>query len=245
MGWSDTWSDILSGGNKRWKVTNSECHEKAYSHFHRYVHKGKHEPPSETPTSVLCPLAGDDPFVHLLFQKGYSVTTIDLVPAAVEAMKSQFDLDGDSDGDGDGGETTSTFTWEKVTSDNGDTIWKHNSGRATFIVGDALQKRADLVHSFDAVYDKDSFGALDKQNREPFCKRMAEFIKPNGIVYLECKLRDNHEESKHMGPPFSLTKEDLMMTSNYGAEFNYVESIGPVYKLDFPMKQMGHVLKKK
>eukprot|EP01083_Nonionella_stella_P229337 811835_1 len=61
MGWSDTWSDILDGGNQRWKVTDEESHMKAYSHFQRFVQKE----PSDT--HVLCPLAGDDPFVYLLF----------------------------------------------------------------------------------------------------------------------------------------------------------------------------------
>ena len=145
-------------------------------------------------TSILCPLAGDDPFVHLLFEKGYSVTTIDLVPAAVEAMKEHF----------------GNCTWTKEEDHGGSIVWKHESGRATLIIGDALQKREKLYGSFDAIYDKDSFGALDKQMRKAFCMRMAEYTKKDAIIYLECKLRENHDEAKNMGPPFSLKKEDLM-----------------------------------
>ena len=224
MGWSDTWSDILSGGNQRWKVTCKESHEEAFSHVQRHV-KGE---PSEI--SILCPLAGDDPFVHLLFQKGYSVTTIDLVPAAVEAMKDQF---GDC-------------KWTKDESGgDGSIAWKHESGRATLIVGDALQKRPQLVGRFDAVYDKDCFGALDKQIRQAFCKRMAEYMKKDAIVYLECKLRKNHDEVKNIGPPFSLTKKDLMEDSNYGASFDYVQGLGSVYEITMPMKQTGHILIRK
>lgn len=224
MGWSDTWNDILSGGNQRWKVTDSKSHEKAFSHFQTHVESN----PSET--SVLCPLAGDDPFVHLLFQKGFSVTTIDLVPAAVEALKEQF------------GECS--WTKEESSSDSSVT-WKHESGRATLIVGDALQKRPQLVGKFDAVYDKDSFGAIDKQIRNTFCKRMAEFTKQGAVIYLECKVRENHDEAKNLGPPFSLKKDDLMEVSNYGECFEYVQGLGTVYEITMPMEQTGHILVRK
>ena len=222
MGWATTWSDIVSGGNPRWKVTCKECHEKALHHFQTYV---KGEPSN---TSVLCPLAGDDPFVYLLFLSGYSVTTIDLVPAAVEEMKSQF----------------GSCKWTKDEADN-TVIWKHESGRATLMVGDALQKRPQLFKSFDAVYDKDSFGALDKNIREGFCVRIAEYTKQDSIVYLECKLKNNHEEVKDNGPPFSLKGEDLMEDIYYGASFDYVKGLGSVYDISMPMEQTGHILRRK
>ena len=223
MGWSDTWSDIITGGNPRWKVTCDESHNKALSYFQEYV-KGD---PAEV--SVLCPLAGDDPFVYLLFTKGYSVTTIDLVPAAVEEMKKQFGV---------------SEEWTKEETDN-TIMWKHGSGRATLIVGDALQKRPDLVSRFDAVYDKDSFGALPKELRQGFCSRIAEYVKKGGIVYLECKLKDNHEQVKHAGPPFSLKEEDLMEGNTYGNMFDYVKGLGEIYKIQMSGQQTGHILKRK
>jgi len=228
MGWADTWSDILSGGNPRWKVTDIESHQKALSHFQRFV---KGVPSSEV--NVLCPLAGDDPFVHLLWRLGYSVTTIDLVPPAVEAMKRQFGSD--------------TESWTKEEGTGGTVIWKHDSGRATLMVGDALQRRPELSGKFDAVYDKDSFGALGKEMRAPFCSRMAEYTKKNGIIYLECKLKDGHEEILDVGPPYSLKGENLMEESNYGACFEYVEDLGIVYPLDMPptIQQTGHILRRK
>lgn len=227
MGWHQTWSDILSGGNPRWKVTCEDCHKQALSHFQEHV-KGNPET-----TSVLCPLAGDDLFVYQLFRQGYSVTTIDLVPAAVEAMKAHF-----------GGSSSEEESWEKEERDN-TIIWKHSSGRATLMVGDALQHRPDLENTFDAVYDKDSFGALPKDLRQRFCSLIATYLKQDGIVYLECKLKDNHEEVKHIGPPYSLRGEDLMEGTSYGSSFHYVKDLGTVYELKMPMQQTGHILKRK
>mmetsp|Transcript_10184 Transcript_10184/g.11278 ORF Transcript_10184/g.11278 Transcript_10184/m.11278 type:complete len:237 (-) Transcript_10184:220-930(-) len=236
MGWSDTWSDIIAGGNPRWKVTSHECHLKALSHFETHVVVKQDADPSTV--SVLCPLAGDDPFVHLLFQKGYNVTTIDMVPAAIEKMKDQFGSEcswtkeeQNHDSDGNGSNTT--------------IVWTHESGRATLMVGDALYVRHQLFDTFDAVYDKDSFGALEKKMRQTFCTRMAEYTKKGAIIYLECKLRDNHDQAKDVGPPFSLKKEDLMEDNNYGANFDHVQELGIVYDITMPMQQTGHILKRK
>lgn len=80
--------------------------------------------------------------------------------------------------------------------DNGDVIWTHKSGRVTLIVGDVLKKRPTLNNSFDAVYDKDSFGALPIELRAPFCARIAEYTKEQGIVYLECKLKKKKKQQK-------------------------------------------------
>ena len=41
----------------------------------------------------------------------------------------------------------------------------------------------------DGVYDKDSFGALDKSMRNPFCARMADYVKKGGIIYIETRIR--------------------------------------------------------
>lgn len=269
--WSSAWTDILNGGNPRWKITSDESHEKAYAHFEKHVLNGRdrvdennnnndnsddHDDNNDDNVvvvkniSVLCPLAGDDPFVHMLYRKGYSVTAIDLVPEALEAMRQVFIDEDDDEDDNDG---SVIWTKEELPSNennNGDDIvWTHKSGRATLIVGDALKKRPHLNNSFDAVYDKDSFGALPKEFRKPFCDRMADYTKENGIVYLECKLKKGHGVDKDSGPPFSLQKDDLMEDDNYGgSKFEYVEGLGPVYDLagtmNGAMQQTGHILRR-
>lgn len=230
MGWADQWDEIHNGGNPRWKITNSESHQTALAHFQTHV---TGEPSN---ISILCPLAGDDPFVHLLWKSGYSVTTIDLVPSAVEALKEQFKTE-EEDDDAD--------CWSMEETD-GTVIWKHASNRATLMVGDALQKRTELDGTFDAVYDKDSFGALASTMRSAFCTRISEYTKKDAILYLECKLKPNHADVKDVGPPYSLTEEELMEDSSYGGGWDYVEGLGEVYSLGFGgMQQTGHIMKRK
>lgn len=228
MGWATTWDDILQGGSQRWKVTEAECHQAALEIIQQFMRKP--EISKSCNNNVLCPLAGDDPMVHLLWKQGHSVTAMDLVPAALEQMRSQFD---------------GSWTREDRV-DNGMVVWKHDSGRATQYQGDVLQKIDELTNSFDAIYDKDSFGALQKEMRKPFCARMSEYTKEDAIVYIEVKLRDNHEETKDMGPPFSLKQDDLMDSNCYGGAFDYVKGFGNVYPIAMSgMKQTAHILRRK
>merc|ERR1719276_425278 len=103
-------------------------------------------------------------------------------------------------------------------------------------------KRPELVNSFDAVYDKDSFGALTLDMRSPFCDRLSEFTKDGGTIYIEVK---NKESGRQFGPPFHVEKHHLMEPAVFGTKFEHVSSLGEVYPLSGPtMKQTGHVLRR-
>lgn len=222
MDWADHWDDIVQGGPQRWKVTDAASHQAALTHIKKYV---------QTKASIFCPLAGDDPMVHLLWQQGHSVTAMDLVPTALEQMRNQFE-----------------GSWTSEEKENGMVLWRHESGRVTQYQGDALQSQEELKNQFDVVYDKDSFGALPKDRRNDYCSRISEYTKEGAIIYMEVVLRDDHDQSKNVGPPFSLKQEDLMNPTCYGTDFNYVDGLGSVYpESNNPggMEQTGHVLARK
>lgn len=224
MGWNETWDDILGGGNPRWKVDDVEKKAIALDHMERNA-------ATNSPLEIFCPLAGDDPFVHYAWTRGHCVTGADLVPSAVEAMRKQF----------------KEGHWNKDVhpTEESVTIWKHNSGRATLYETDILVPFGELNGRFDAIYDKDSFGALEKSMRSAYCKRIADYTKDGGIIYTEVKLKPDNHPGRFAGPPFSVNKEDLMETGNFGHSFDYVESLGEVYDVPIPnMSQTGHILKR-
>lgn len=239
MGWHDTWDDILKRqGPPRWKVDDLEAKAIALKHIETHSSSnncadGENSTKQNTSLKIFCPLAGDDPFVHYAWNQGHDVTALDLVPAAVEAMKKQF-----------GG------TWEKEQQDEttvagGTVVWKHESGRATLYQGDVLVSRPELFQKFNAIYDKDSFGALDKSMRKEFCQRLSDYTSENGIVYVEVKKKADTHPQKDLGPPFSVLQEDLMERSNFGTRFDYVASLGKLYDIRIPgMSQTGHILKR-
>lgn len=246
----------------RWKVTDPSHHGIALSHMERYFcatgpsGDGIRIEPGGTiedddnvdgpaaKRTILCPLAGDDPLVHLLWKRGHDVTAIDMVPVALEWMRGQFSPE-------DSGQWTQSAPSSGGDGDGDDTVvvWTHSSGRATQYVGDALIVRPELKHRFDAVYDKDSFGALPVELRQAYCTRLADYTKPGAIIYMEVKLRDDHETARDVvGPPFSLDRDDVMCPNNFGGNFEYVANLGVVYPSApsfSTMKQTGHVLMRK
>lgn len=227
MGWSSTWDDILKkGGNPRWKVDDLNAKKIALDHIQSHAVTTNKK---DDVLSIFCPLAGDDPFIRYAWGHGHDVTALDIVPEAVEAMRSQFD-----------------GSWEKKKLDNGTVVWIHDSGRATLYQGDALVQRTELYNKFNAVYDKDSFGALEKSMRSTFCQRIADYTKKEGsIVYVEVKKKADNHPQRDSGPPFSVSPDDLMETTNFGLAFEYMSNLGKVYDLPIPgMTQTGHILRR-
>lgn len=223
MTWEATWNDILGGGPPRWKITDTSVKENALAQITKHL-------PKES-LRILCPLAGDDTFVHTAWQKGHDVTAIDLVPAAVAAMRKQFGSE-------------SRWTQQKA-QDNGMVAWKHASERATLYQGNVLTDLPELKGAFDAVYDKDSFGALPKDMRSDYCERIAEYTKPGGILYVEVKLKDKGHPQREAGPPFSVDKDTLMERSNFGKYFEYVAGLGEVFPLPMAnVSQTAHILRR-
>ena len=164
------------------------------------------------------------------------MTGIDLIPTALDEMKKQF------------GSDENDWTQEKDNA-NGMVVWKHISGRAHFMLGNVFTPVAKLANTFDVVYDKDSFGAIQKETRSVFCSRLAEYLKDDGIVYTEVKFKNDDHPKRFDGPPFHIDKADLIEEANFGKSFEYIESLGEVYEFykgsEKPKaKQMGHVLKR-
>jgi hypothetical protein len=222
MTWSNTWKDILNGGSKRWKVDDLDCKKAALGHMMENTS-------SDGPVCILCPLAGDDQFIHYAWSQGHDVTAIDLVPEALAAMRQQFG--------GDANDWSSSGR-----EDSGSICWKHKSGRATLYEGDMLTKRPELFNSFDAIYDKDSFGALTKDIRKIFCSRLSEYAKDRATLYIEVKYKAFGRDA---GPPFHVEKEDLMESSNFGSSFQHISTLGQVYPLGMQgISQTGHILRR-
>ena len=224
MTWEDTWNDILGGGSPRWKIDDLRVKENALATITKQLL------PEKESFQILCPLAGDDTFVHTAWKNGHVVTAIDLVPAAVGAMRQQFGPESE---------------WTPNEQENGMVEWGHSSKRATLYQGDVLSDLPELQSSFDAVYDKDSFGALAKDMRSDYCKRVADYTKPGGILYVEVKLKDDDHPQQEAGPPYSVDKETLMQPSNFGEHFEYVAYLGEVFSLPWPnVSQTAHLLRR-
>jgi len=238
MTWEQTWDIILKSGAKLWKVDDMQVKEKALARIVEYADGGSTD--DEKSLYIFCPLAGDDQFVHCAWSQGHHVVAMDVVPAAVAAMRQQFGPDDD-------------WRSETIGSDNQEesasfVVWKHKSDRATLVQGDLFQASSLLPLSlswhgrFDAIYDKDAFGALQPKMRRLYCDQLATYTKPGAIVYTEVK----NKEDTTSGPPFHIEKTDLVEESNFGRHFDHVLSLGEVYPIQIPnMIQTGHILRRR
>uniref|UniRef100_A0A7S2MIQ3 Thiopurine S-methyltransferase n=1 Tax=Helicotheca tamesis TaxID=374047 RepID=A0A7S2MIQ3_9STRA len=241
MTWDNTWNDILDGGHKRWKDVDPNGIKVALGHIQKHLSSAEEKGDDLDDMKVLCPLAGDDPFVHYAWTNGFDVTAIDIVPAALSSLRRQFSSD-DSD-------WTKTTVLDEKTNETSTTVWKHISGRVTLYEGDIFSLRPELHHVFDVVYDKDSFGALTKDLRSRYCQTIADYTKDGAVLYMEVKKKDVGHPGLHHGPPFSVDKADLMEADNFGKKggslFRHVESLGEVYDINTPkMMQTGHILRR-
>lgn len=238
MTWASTWKDILRGGSSRWKVDDVGVKQQALNYIvgHHSSSSSLDSPSnSKFPTAlhILCPLAGDDPFVFNAWQEGHSVTSIDIVPEAVAAMRQQFGDEANHDDDWEAHKSGSTV------------VWRHKSGRATLYEGDMFAGRPELEQKFDAVYDKDSFGALDIDMRSKFCDRLTAYTKKDAVIYMEVKNKGENSPGRFSGPPYHLEKDDLMNIDYFGRHFDHVADLGKVYELGMDgMTQTGHILRR-
>jgi hypothetical protein len=228
MTWANTWKDILRGGSTRWKVEDVGVKRQALNYI--VGHSSPSMISSNGPLHILCPLSGDDQFVFNAWQEGHSVTSIDIVPDAVAAMRQQF---GKTEEDWEAQHSGSTV------------IWRHKSGRATLYEGDMFADRPELEQQFHAVYDKDSFGAIGENMRSKFCERLAAYTKDDAVVYIEVKNKDTNSPGRFSGPPFHLEKDDLMDSDSFGSDFKHVADLGKVYDLNMGgMTQTAHILRR-
>ena len=135
--------------------------------------------------------------------------------------------------------------WSREELDTKLVQWTHSSRRVTIFEGDLFSLVAELKGSIDAVYDKDSFGALEKEDRPKYVDTVSYYLKHGGIVYTEVKYKEAEEE-RQKGPPFHLKKDDLIQPDNFGKGFEYKKDLGELYKISMPnSKQTGHILVKK
>jgi hypothetical protein len=261
--WECYWNSILDsrGATRYWIITDLNAKQKALDHIIRHVattltttkvdsivttDDAKDEISS---LNILCPLAGNDLFVKYAWTQGHSVTAIDLLPQAVTSMRKHFSGDDDDDDTDwtrkDYAVTTTNSESKEVENGGMVCCWQHKSGRVTLYQGDITTSIPELHGTFDAIYDKDSFGAIPPSIRSAFCSRMSEYLKAGGILYSEVKFKSDDNPDRHTGPPYHLEKDDFMKDEHFGSTFDYVAELGEVYELQRPgAKQMGHILKR-
>ncbi|MFN8392904.1 MAG: hypothetical protein U0136_21605 [Bdellovibrionota bacterium] len=134
-------------------------------------------------TNALVPLCGDSPAVRLLYDAGYSVTGIEYVPEAMEALVFG--------------------SFSDVELSKAGNIRRAN--RIELIEGDFFNFSA--VNKFSLVYDRAGFVAIPERQRSAYGRIITDALTPGGVV-LSRTAEFLGTEWKG-APPFSVTLEDV------------------------------------
>lgn len=130
------------------------------------------------PAEVLVPLCGDSPAVRMLYDAGYSVTGVEYVPQAMEAL------------------TNSSFP--ELTFIAKDST--RSAPRLELVMGDFFTFTAPERFSF--VYDRAGYVALSANDRRRYAEVITTSLRPGGILLSRtAELIGAPLE----GPPFSVT----------------------------------------
>jgi len=191
MAWEDIWTDITNGGNQRWKSGEQETIVYDYIEKQGVISDGM---------KILVPLAGDSHFVPHLWSKGHAVAANEMVPLAVETLKS---LCGES------------HVWEVEHVKLGSK--KHSTEHLT--IHECSVFDLDIpAGTFDLIYDKDAFGALEIADRSEYLKLMHRLLKVGGYVALLCRYRE--DKDRLAGPPFHIDA-DMVVNEFWTEERGY------------------------
>lgn len=98
---------------------------------------------------------------------------------------------------------------------------------------------SDPDHKIDVVWDRGSLVAIDPSMRQEYYKSIASVLKPGGsILFATVDRREGTEEAKKMGPPFTVTIQDIEtlyqpMISSGGSCEKLMETVEKVGDPDF------------
>ena len=202
--WEEDW-DKIQAGEKFWKTGEEANTPQLYlSYFNKLF-------PSSKP-HIFIPLCGDYPFVHLAWSEGYTVSALEFIPTAVERLKGQFE----------GGEEA----WEGSECPGGKK-WVYAKGRMVVYQADVFVENPELVNVFDAVLDKDAFGAIEKDERARYIELVAKYLKKGGILVSETKKKT---EGLDEGPPYHLLEEEMRKEWEREGGLVYEEFMGSMYE---------------
>ena len=109
------------------------------------------------------------------------------------------------------------------------TIYKATDKRITFLVGDMYDITTHDIGTFDVVWDCNSFGAINPEDRSKYYTVTKSLLRPSSRILMSCY---HYDASLRSGPPRSITLD--IVESCYGKDYN-ISVLEKVDMADTPM----------
>jgi SAM-dependent methyltransferase len=92
-----------------------------------------------------------------------------------------------------------------------------------FVAADLFEPPADWSAAFDLVHECYTLQALPDGPRAEAIARTASFVRPGGTLLVIARAR--HSTGPAAGPPWPLTREELLRFESHGLEPNIIEQL--------------------
>jgi len=144
-------------------------------------------------SSVFLPLCGKSVDIKYLSDKGHKVVGLEVSEKGILEFFKDNELSYSR-------KTHSTLHFDVFQADGAD---------ITIYMGDMFEATSQLLGTFDAIWDRGSYVAINVDDRTKYRGIMATLLKPEGIWLLNCF---EYDQSKYRGTPHSIKEVEIMQT---------------------------------
>ena len=149
-------------------------------------------------SSVFIPLCGKSVDMKYLSDKGHKVVGLEVSEKGILEFFKDNELSYSR-------KTHSTLPFDVFQADGAD---------ITIYMGDMFEATSQLLGTFDAIWDKSSYVAINANERPKYRGIMATLLKPEGIWLLNCY---EYDETKYRATPHSINEVEIMQS--FGDQF--------------------------
>lgn len=177
-GWQDAWEAGRTGFHKE------EVHQLLTKYFDQLFPTGNGR--------LFVPLCGKSVDMKWLSGKGVSVVGLDAVRMSLEQFFSEQGL---------------KYTASKVSALGGEAeVFKTEDGKISLYCADLFKFSKDIEGTFDAVWDRGSLVAINREDVPMYVSIIKSLLKPGGICLHESF---EYDPSEMKGPPHTMTESRL------------------------------------
>ena len=187
----------VDGWNERWKNQQIGFHK---SHIHQMLEKYVDKLINNRQNlRIFIPLCGKTLDIKWLYDQGHTLVGVEGSEMALQQFFEEQSLE---------------YTSETVDTIRGK-LYKSKDGRIRLYCCDIYMFNKDIEGQFDGIWDRGSFVAINRQDREKYSILMLSLMAPNCQYLLDTF---DYNEKLYAGPPHYVPVEQIL--SLYGGKCN-------------------------
>jgi thiopurine S-methyltransferase len=196
-------SNFINDWQQKWESDTPKWHK---DHVHEMLQKHyDYLSGGMSSCSIYVPMCGKTLDMKWLAELGHNVVGCDVIEKSAELFYNE-----------------NNISFEKY-NDDGFIIYKSTDQnlKIKFYVGDVYKCVSDRIGTFDAIWDCNAFGAVDKEDRERYISLMSSLLKPSGRLLL---CANEYDQALRWEAPHTIPSQ--LVKELFGHEGFSVELVG-------------------